>query len=529
MLLRNSGLFFRRLGIASIMSTSINEMLTKTYLKDNPTPTEAVIEGALPQWLSGELLRTGPAIFEVGGQKMNHFFDGFAMLLRFTIKDGSVKYQSHFLNSETYRQSFKQNRIVVSQFGTASYPDPCKSIFHRFMSKFSVPELTDNGNVNIIPIADELYASSETQNLCKIDLDSMTNTEKVNIFRRNNIAVNTQTAHPHVESDGTVYNLGTAFSGRSCYKIVRFDAQKKESGPTASVVSTIPSSSGRNPSYYHSFGMTENYIILMEYPFIVDVLSLIISQFTGKTFFNTLSFDQAKPTYINIIDKKTGETVVKHKADAMFSFHHVNAFEKDGHIFMDLLHYDNIDIFHKLFLENIRKDDLNEIYATPRRFVLPLKVEKDSATNGELTLPAGTSCRAVVQDDGMVHCHSEVLMDVRIELPQMNYKEYNGKPYKYFYGVSAGFKELLKVDVENKTSVRWFEEGCHASEPVFVANPKAKEEDDGVVLSTVLDCREGKRPFLLVLNAKTFKEECRAVVPVEGWAYSLHGRFVSKF
>ena len=37
------------------------------------------VEGALPVWLGGSLIRTGPAKFEVGHQSYQHWFDGLAM------------------------------------------------------------------------------------------------------------------------------------------------------------------------------------------------------------------------------------------------------------------------------------------------------------------------------------------------------------------------------------------------------------------------------------------------------------------
>lgn len=45
--------------------------------------------GALPEWLSGKLIRNGPGCFEVGDTKLNHWFDGMAMLHSFTIQSGT--------------------------------------------------------------------------------------------------------------------------------------------------------------------------------------------------------------------------------------------------------------------------------------------------------------------------------------------------------------------------------------------------------------------------------------------------------
>ena len=45
---------------------------------------------------------------------------------------GNVTYQSRFLRSDTYKKNMAANRIVVSELGTAAYPDPCHNIFQRY-------------------------------------------------------------------------------------------------------------------------------------------------------------------------------------------------------------------------------------------------------------------------------------------------------------------------------------------------------------------------------------------------------------
>ena len=51
--------------------------------------------------------------------------------LLYVTTTGRVTYQSRYLRSETYRRNMAANRIVVSELGTAAYPDPCKTIFQR--------------------------------------------------------------------------------------------------------------------------------------------------------------------------------------------------------------------------------------------------------------------------------------------------------------------------------------------------------------------------------------------------------------
>jgi len=60
-------------------------------------PVALPVTGALPSWLRGALLRTGPSKFGVGARTYNHWFDGLAMLHRFAFAGGRVSYANRFL------------------------------------------------------------------------------------------------------------------------------------------------------------------------------------------------------------------------------------------------------------------------------------------------------------------------------------------------------------------------------------------------------------------------------------------------
>ena len=67
--------------------------------------TKLNIDGALPNWLNGKLVRNGPALFEAGSTKLRHWFDGYGMLHGFMIANGTIYYQSKFTQSEEYLNS----------------------------------------------------------------------------------------------------------------------------------------------------------------------------------------------------------------------------------------------------------------------------------------------------------------------------------------------------------------------------------------------------------------------------------------
>ncbi|MEL6528014.1 MAG: carotenoid oxygenase family protein, partial [Chloroflexota bacterium] len=118
----------------------------------------------------------------------------------------------------------------------------------------------------------------------------------------------------------------------------------------------------------------------------------------------------------------------------------------------------------------------------------------------------------------------------QIELPRIN-EAYNGREYRFAYG--AGFQrgtndfidQVVKIDaVTNETRV-WHEDGCYPSEPIFVSAPDATAEDDGVVLSVVLDTNT-ERSFMLVLDGQSFEEVARANVPI-ALPFDFHGAFLN--
>ncbi|XP_077983649.1 beta,beta-carotene 15,15'-dioxygenase-like [Glandiceps talaboti] len=495
--------------------------------EEHVEPMETAVKGTIPEWLSGSLLRNGPGIYKVGQEKFKHFFDGLALLHRYNIKDGKVVYHNRFLRSDDYKEAIGTNRIATSGFGTFAYPDPCKNIFQRFFSYFSM-HITDNDAVALTQIGEEFYALTETPYIRRIDpvtLDTLG--EKVDYSKV--VAVTGASAHPHVDPDGTVYNIGVKY-GRYCsYNIIKIPPP--DEGVTgnplqkASIVCTMPISQP-HPSYYHSFGLTENYFIFFEQPVLVNVWKLILSPFYGRAYADNFDYHPELCTPIRVFDRKSGQEVeTKYFTDALFVFHHINAFEKDGHLVIDLIGYDNINIIKELYMEELQAGIRPKSQPKPWRYVLPLNIVQKEEPEENLVTLEKTTATAVRVDDGRIHCRHEDLIELDgfTELPRINY-ERNGKDYRYVYTAGDFMMSLMKIDIETKTSKTWEEKDAHPSEPVFVPKPGATKEDEGVVLSSVMTVGENNPSFLLVLDGETFEEIARAEVPVHV-TYSLHGLF----
>src|ERR1700737_1680788 len=83
-------------------------------LKQEVSVDSIQVEGELPSWLTGSLLRNGPGLYEDGRRSVNHWFDGQAMLHRFTLADGSVSYANRFLQTRSYK-AMRAGKLAFSE------------------------------------------------------------------------------------------------------------------------------------------------------------------------------------------------------------------------------------------------------------------------------------------------------------------------------------------------------------------------------------------------------------------------------
>lgn len=66
--------------------------------------------------------------------------------------------------------------------------------------------------------------------------------------------------------------------------------KKKSPLEHVEVLCSIASRSLFSPSYYHSFGITENYIIFLEQPFKMDILKMATAYIRGVSWGSCLTF-----------------------------------------------------------------------------------------------------------------------------------------------------------------------------------------------------------------------------------------------
>ena len=106
-------------------------------------PLKLQVNGELPTWLKGSLVRVGPGMFEVGGQTLQHQMDGLAKLTKFQISDSMVHFQTRMLGSKLYNRTGAGHR-AVSRF-TMLPVQPALNAVERVRAVLNEPE-ADNTN-----------------------------------------------------------------------------------------------------------------------------------------------------------------------------------------------------------------------------------------------------------------------------------------------------------------------------------------------------------------------------------------------
>jgi torulene dioxygenase len=166
------------------------------------------------------------------------------------------------------------------------------------------------------------------------------------------------------------------------------------------------------------------------------------------------------------------------------------------------IYEDNSVIYH-LYLDKLRNlnADNHMQMGRARRFRLPSPSSQSTTRNAQ---------------DAIVEFTSPQLQS--IELPVIAPAVYH-KPYRYAYGINNRDPKvhhtfadgIIKLDMSSSPTEAkvWSEPNRTPSEPIFVPSPDGKEEDDGILLSVVLDA-QAMRSSMVIIDAKEMKEIGRA-------------------
>lgn len=540
------------LSLACLATSSKDSTSKSSWLRhceqDTPSPVQGKLQGHIPEWVEGRLIRVGPGVHHIGNTSYKHLFDPLALLHMVQIQGGQATYTSRILESDTYKTNMREQRIAETEFGTAAYPDPCQTLFGKFFSWFEAPKMGDNCLVNVLQAKDQLIVMTETDTVRVVDpsnLQVIGDGVKIPDF----VSVQRASAHPHVGTDGTIYNLAPTITEKGPgYSII---SHKEGVLNKASLEATILARWRFNPGYMHSFALTENYYVLFETPLAMNAPTMLASNYLGTTPEESLVWYPNENTRFRVIRRSNGEEInIKFTAEKFFTFHQINAYETDDNLLVvDICAISSGEVIKSLYLENIGKQDSDptklKFDSIATRYVMPLTSIESLPYNEELLnkysrikiYPDDTSLpirspSAVRTGVNEIFLKGVNINDMFLEMPRINYI-HNGKSYQYVYGVgtatgSIDFISLIKLDVRSGKELVWSDPNYFVSEPVYLPEPSKDGEDSGVILTLLLHKEELNHTVLLILNAQDLTEMARVHFTINGPATpTFHGQFVS--
>jgi beta-carotene 15,15'-monooxygenase len=479
-------------------------------LRDETTASIPV-RGDLPAWLRGSLIRNGPGAFSFpDGSDVDHWFDGLAMLYRFTFDPGdsadsvsggdgdAVHYRNRFLRTDAY------DAATGGEFegGFATGETTLRSRLATFLT---APY--DNANIVAERIGDEYVALTESPRGVGFDPNTLATTDHVD---REGDAPSGQLSCAHFKRDpatGALVTVDTEFGRTNRYHVSAWTR-----GGERRHVGSVDTD---EPAYMHSFALTPRYVVLTEFPLRLDPRRFL-KPGRQPPFIEQFEWEPDRGTRIVVLDRTTGDVIADPTTDPFFGFHHVNAFERDGgtEIVFDLETIPDATAIDSLYLDNVRAGEMGTMAGRIDRFAVDLGSATGAARYG-----GGGGDATVTR---------EPLYDGGSALPTASPARWC-RPHRYVYAmgmdtpVTEWARRVVKVDAETD-AVRTFDDGGdYFGEPLFVPAPDGDAEDDGVVLTVALDV-DADRSRLLVLDGETLDERARATLP-HAVPFDFHGRY----
>ena len=432
-------------------------------LDDNFAPVETEcaaqdlpIQGSLPRELNGTLFRNGPnPQFPSPAQ---HWFVGDGMIHGFTLRDGRAGYSNRWVRTPKF--------VAERQAGHAL-------------------DLPDEGvaNTNIVWHAGRLLALEEAHAPIEIDPATLS-TRGMHVLGGDGPV----TAHPKIDPlTGALRFFGYAASGPFS-PTIRVGSADRNGG-----VGRVETFEAPYCSMVHDFMATEHHVV---FPIMPLAGSLEYAQ-SGMPF----AWRPELGGYLGVMRLDAGVASLRwFRAETCYVFHVMNAWEKDGRIFADVMRYDEPPLFP-------HADGTQPDPARSRARLVRWTID-----------PAG----------GTDAFSSEALDDMPGEFPRIDDRR-AGLPYRHGWFAGSrqdGLDTLVHVDhASGRRTLSALPAGDATSEPVFVPRTPDAAEGDGWLLAVIWRAAE-QRSELVVLRADAINDGPVATIRLpQRVPFGFHGNW----
>ncbi|HEY9698188.1 MAG TPA: carotenoid oxygenase family protein [Trichocoleus sp.] len=453
------------------------------------------IEGQIPLDLNGTLFRNGPGLLDIKGDRFHHPFDGDGMISAVVFQNGRAFFHNRFVRTQAFLEEQQAEKILYrGVFGTQKPGGWLKNFFDF--------RLKNIANTQVLYWGDRLLALWEAAEPHRLDPYTL---ETIGIDYLDGILRpgDAFAAHPCIDPACEMDN------GEPC--LVNFSVKPNGLSSTITIYELDPAGKLLRKhahtvpgfAFMHDMAITPNYCIFFQNPVSFNPLPFILG-FRGAG--QCIEFKGDRPTQVIIIPRNGKDPLQTILLQSGFVFHHANAFEQDGDLFVDSICYDALPSV-----------DADEDYR---------EVKFDQLAPGQLwrfrfDLKAETVDRQLLES----RC---------CEFPSLH-PDCATQPYRYVYmGAAhaptgnAPLQAILKADLTTGDRQLWSAAPTgFVGEPIFVPRPNGDSEDDGWLLTLVFDAKRD-RSQIVILDAKDLSEPIARLHLKHHIPYGLHGTFTSE-
>lgn len=433
----------------------------RTFGRESAGPTVATLEGRWPGSLAGTLYRNGPAWFDRGGKRYEHWFDGDGLMRAWRMAGGRVTHTARMVATQKFTREQLSGRFEVGAAGTWIE----NAVPARNNDDFNT------ANTSVVRIGGRTFALWEAGSAIEVDPDTLATRGPVT-WRDDLVAV-PFSAHPLLERDGSAWNFGSlAFFGGSGLVIWNIGADAR--------LRRFQMLQSPQPGYLHAFAMTPNYLVFMLVPFTMAA--------GDGAFFARLAFATHRPCRIALVPKDALDSPRWFEVDFAMAYHFGDAFERGEEVIM----------------RTVRHRDIDEA-RSPMAAVM----------RGER--PAG----GAVADTDLASLHLDLASGVArweahgmtgLEFPTWDERTPGDRAATLYAPCTVGradapyFNAVCSIDVETGRRQHWrYGARVYSEEHRFVARPGSRRPGEGWLLGTLLDHAQG-RSGLAVLDAERVDE-----------------------
>lgn len=436
------------------------------------------VDGQLPGWLHGRLLLNGPALWELPGAALRHWFDGYAMLHALQFGDAGVRYHSRFLASEAYTRSLATGSPVFGEFGS---PNP-----NTLLARLKGTRGTDNPAVVMSRHGERWCAVSETPHLSYFDPRTLAIEERLDLEGMHLMA-----AHGFTLDDGSYLNVGTRLGASAEMQLFRLP-------PGARVPQVIARLKMPKVGYTHAFALAPGHAVIWECALRAQPLAF---RFGAKSYKDNFRWEPASGSMLHAVALDSG-AVRSWRIPPMFAFHATQAWADGDGLVLELSVYEDARVFDDLMLAPRRE---GRPLSTPPQLV---RYRLRDGADAALPEPLG----------------------VNLELQQVHPQRIGRQRARVCWGAGSSTAEAfadctLRVDLDRGSVTRWQRPNAHHLEPLFVPRPGGQDDDDGVLLVPTL--ADGDEASLIgVVDARSMELRASVQAP-QVLPFGFHAAFIA--